>query len=87
MTFGDLINAFFEGFASVAVLNHCRAILKDKRVAGTSIVSTVFFTSWGFWNMYYYHSLGQMFSWFAGFTVCFANCFYVYLLFKYKDKA
>lgn len=86
MTFGDLINAFYEGGASLAVLNHCRILNAQKKVNGLSIASTVFFTSWGFWNMYYYNSLGQTFSWAAGFAVCFANCYYVSLLLKYKDK-
>lgn len=86
MTVGDLINAVYEAGASLAVLNHCRVINLHKKVAGTSIASTVFFTSWGFWNMYYYHSLGQMFSWGAGFTVCAANCYYVYLLLKYRKN-
>lgn len=86
MTFGDLINAIYEGGASLAILNHCRVLNKQKQVHGTSIISIVFFTSWGFWNMYYYNSLGQTFSWAAGFAVCFVNCYYVYLLMKYRKN-
>ncbi len=86
MTFGDIVNALYEAGASIAVLNHCRVLSAQKKVHGMSIASVVFFTSWGFWNMYYYHSLGQTFSWAAGFLVCAANCYYVYLLLKYRNN-
>ena len=83
----DLINCGFEAFASLAVYNHCRVIMRDKKVAGTSILSTAFFMAWGFWNMYYYPALGQNLSFFAGIGVCAMNCLYVYLLCKYRvDK-
>jgi len=82
----DTINSAFEGFAAFAVANHCRVILKHKEVKGTSILSTAFFTAWGFWNMYYYPVLGQMFSFWAGCAVCAVNATYVYLLYKYRPK-
>jgi hypothetical protein len=82
----DLINSLFEGFAAFAVGNHCRVILKHREAKGMSILSTVFFTAWGFWNMYYYPVLGQMFSFWAGAAVCAANAWYVYLLVKFRTK-
>lgn len=61
----DLINGSFEILGGLFILNHCRVVLKDKRVAGVSVVSVAFFTAWGFWNLYYYPSLNQWWS-FAG---------------------
>ena len=40
----DLVNACFELFASIMILNNCRVLIKDQAVAGVSVVSTSFFT-------------------------------------------
>ena len=48
MEIQDMTNAAFEGLAAVAILNHCRAAIKEKLVAGFSLLSIVFFTAWGF---------------------------------------
>jgi hypothetical protein len=37
----DHINGLYEALGGLLVLNHCRATLRDKDVAGVSIVSTV----------------------------------------------
>ena len=79
----DLINASFEFFCGFFILNHCRVILKDKSVKGVSIISTIFFTLWGFWNCFYYPYLDQYLSFIGGIVIAFANAFYVYLLIKY----
>ena len=87
MIINDIINCGFEAFASVAILNHCRVLNQQKKVSGTSVVSVVFFTAWGIWNMYYYPMLGQTFSAIAGGLVCLANFTYVMLLLKYRKNA
>lgn len=81
----DFINGLYESLAGLFVLNHCRVLLKHKQVKGVSIASIVFFTSWGFWNLFYYPHLGQVFSFLGGLFIVLANCFYVYLLFRYKE--
>lgn len=83
----DLINAIFELLAGFMVLNHCRAVVKDKAVAGVSIVSTIFFNFWGLWNLYYYPSLGQMWSFAGGLLIVVANFAWVCLLFRYRTRA
>lgn len=80
----DLINASFEALGGVFILGHCRAVLRDKAVAGVSIVSTVFFTAWGFWNLFYYPSLGQFMSFWGGVFLVVANCVWVGLLVRYR---
>lgn len=85
MTLSDIINASFELFGSVTVMFSCVALLKAKRVAGVSLVTTVFFTSWGIWNLYYYPSLGQTTSSYAAVLVCAANFFWCSLIVKYRD--
>lgn len=70
----DLINGTFEALGGVFIHGHCRAVLRDKAVAGVSIISTVFFTAWGIWNLWYYPSLNQMASFYAGVFLVLANC-------------
>lgn len=82
----DLINACFEFFAVFALANHCRVLYRQKQVRGVSIMSVVFFSAWGFWNLYYYPSLGQMFSFYAGVLLCLIHAIYIYLLIKYKNN-
>ncbi len=81
----DIVNAIFEGLGCLFVLNHCRVLLREKKVAGLSIISTIFFNSWGFWNIFYYWHLSQVYSWSAGVALTIANTFYVALLLKYKN--
>ena len=80
----DLINGSFELLAGVAVLNHCRVVYNDKQVKGMSLLSTVFFTLWGAWNLYYYPSLGQWLSFYGGWAVFSANILWVGLCIYYK---
>jgi len=57
--------------------------MKDKSVSGLSIISVIFFTIWGYWNLFYYPSLGQMWSFAGGIVVVIANSIWTYLLLKY----
>jgi hypothetical protein len=82
----DFINGVFELLAGLMVLNHCRAVIRDRAVAGVSILSTVFFSLWGVWNLYYYPSLGQTWSFVGGLLIVAANFLWVALLVKYRAR-
>ncbi|BCJ91730.1 hypothetical protein IZ6_24650 [Terrihabitans soli] len=82
----DLLNAAFEAAAALFILNHCRVLYRDKSVRGVSITSTVFFTGWGFWNLIYYPSLGQSWSFYAGMAVVAANALWLGLMLFYLSK-
>lgn len=79
----DHINALFEAAGCLFVLANCRAVLRDKRVAGVSIAATVYFTAWGIWNLYFYPSLNQAWSFYAGAALASANFIWVCLLIRY----
>lgn len=85
-TWPDIINGTFEALASVMVLNHCRVLLRDQAVAGVSIASTIFFTLWGIWNIWYYPTLDQIWSMVGGILVTLANLFYVALLIRFAGN-
>lgn len=87
MSIPDLINGLFEVFGSVAVTFSCLRLLKDKQVKGLSLVTTVFFTSWGFWNLFYYPHMGQTLSTIAAGAVCAANTWWCILILKYREPA
>jgi len=80
----DVINAAFEVLAGAMVLLHCRRVWLDKCVNGVSLVATCFFAVWGFWNLYYYPSLGQWYSFVGGISVVSANCLWISLMFRYR---
>jgi hypothetical protein len=70
----DHVNAAFEVAGSVAVWMNFLAILKDRGYAGTRIPMMAFFTSWGFWNLYYYSHLLQWYSLYASLLLTGGNC-------------
>ena len=80
----DLINGFFEGASSLAVWFNVRAILRDRAVKGFSLTPLLFFTSWGYWNLYYYPQLNQWLSFVGGISMVLANTVYIWLVLKYK---
>lgn len=62
----DLINGIFESaggfFIALSVYKlHC-----EKKVRGVSWIHVAFFSSWGFWNLFYYPHLGQWASFWGG---------------------
>lgn len=80
----DLINGLFESLAGLMVLNHCRVLYADKSTRGVSIISSIFFTMWGFWNLYYYPTLNQYISFYGGLFVVAANAVYVGMMLFYR---
>ncbi len=69
----DLINGCFELIGGITSLNNCRIILKDKEVKGLSIYSMLFFISWGLYNLYFYPSIGQEFSFYGAVMMVISN--------------
>ena len=87
MSWPDVVNGGCETIGGLLILNHCRAVLRDKAVAGVSLVSVVLFTGWGFWNLFYYPSLNQWWSFTGGLIVVSANLLWACLLFRYRGQA
>lgn len=82
----DLINGLFEFFGAWFVALHIRQVKRDKSVAGVSIPATVFFTTWGFWNLFYYPNLGQWLSFTGGVALVITNSIWIYYLIKYRNN-
>lgn len=80
----DTINGAFEVSAGFFVLNHCRVLYEHKATKGVSVLSAIFFTIWGFWNLYYYPSLNQPLSFYGGLFVVATNVLYVGMMIYYR---
>lgn len=86
MIWPDMVNAGFEGFAGLVSIINIRQILKDKYVSGVSWMPVLFFTSWGFWNLFFYTHLNQWFSAGAGLLITSVNIWWLYLYWLYNIK-
>lgn len=62
----DLINGGFELAGALMNCLSIRALLRDRQVLGVSPWPSVFFLSWGLWNLIYYPSLAQFWSTIGG---------------------
>lgn len=82
----DAVNATYELLGCIAIGASCYRVHKDKQVKGVSLVTVGFFTSWGFWNLYYYPHIGQLYSGIGAAITCATNCLWVYLIVKYRSK-
>lgn len=79
----DIINGAFELFGGALTLLNVRQILRDRRIAGVHWLPTGFFTAWGLWNLYFYPSLGQWFSFAGGCVIVIVNLWWLFLIARY----
>jgi len=84
MNIPDIINGCFEFGASLFQLINVIATYRDKKIRGIRIVPTMFFTSWGIWNLYYYPQLNQIWSFIGGLGIVITNLIWVVLMIKYR---
>lgn len=73
MTWTDTINGLYEALAGIFLFFSCLKLYKDKEVKGWSLSTQIFFTSWGYWNLFYYANLNQWMSWLGGILVVIFN--------------
>jgi len=79
----DLVNGLFELGGAAFICLNVRQILIDKAVRGVHWLPTLFFTAWGFWNLYYYPSLDQWWSFAGGLAIVTVNAVWLALVAKY----
>jgi uncharacterized membrane protein YfcA len=82
----DTVNASFEAVGGFMILLSILKLHKDKQVHGIHYLQVMFFTSWGYWNLYYYFSLQQYASWLCGISVCLANTVWLGMIMYYLRK-
>jgi uncharacterized membrane protein (UPF0182 family) len=82
----DHVNAAFEAGGALLLCLNVRRLIRDKRVAGVSLVPTVWWNLWGFWNVYFYHVMHTPLSFYAGIGVLVANTVWVALALYYRTR-
>lgn len=83
----DIINAFFEFFGGLLLFLNVRRLYRDKRLSGISIVPSLFYTAWGYWNVFYYAGLDQPVSLVAGILPAAINTLWVVMALYYRYRA
>lgn len=86
MQWADIVNGLFEFVAGFFLFLSCRQLYKDKKVKGWSLSTQTFFTSWAYWNCFYYPHLGQWMSFIGGFAVMATNTAWTAMAIYYERK-
>jgi hypothetical protein len=80
----DLTNASFELVGAFLCWVNVGVLWKQKQVRGVDWRVWIFFATWGWWNLFYYPSLGQWASAAAGVVMVLANTAWVVLAMRYR---
>ena len=86
MKIPDLINGMFEAAGSVAIWMNVARLVKDKQVRGVCWEASVFWTSWAYWNIFYYPHLHQWMSFAGGISIAVANTVWALAAFYYSGR-
>ena len=82
----DAVNGAFELVGGILNWMNVVRIIKDKQVKGVFYPAWFFFAFWGIWNIYYYPSLGQWFSFWGGLFIVSANVVWCGYAMYYNSK-
>lgn len=82
----DFINACFDSGMVLLTCLSIKRITLDKGYAGLHLGSTVLFTTKRFWNLYYFASLDQWFSFWMSGALVVVTLVWLYLLLYYGRK-
>lgn len=80
----DYVNGLFELGMALVILLSINKLRRDKMVHGIHWANIAFPATWGFWNLIYYPSLDQWFSFFGGLAVVIVNMIYLAMIFHYS---
>ena len=83
----DLINGLFEFVGAAALALNVWKLYQDKESKGVHWLSTGFFTTWGFWNLFFYPSLGQMWSFAGAVAIVLVNVVWLILRVHYSRRS
>ena len=86
MQIPDLINAMFEMLGGAFICMSILKLAKEKKVRGIHWLHASFFTSWGWWNLYYYPYLDQWASFVGGAFLVLTNTVWLWQLIYYTRK-
>lgn len=82
----DVMNALFEFIGGLFLWMNVITLYKDKATKGIYYPTVIFFFLWGVWNLWYYPSLNQWWSFVGGVWLATANLVWILLFMYYKRK-
>lgn len=80
----DLINGLFEAGGAIAAWRNFIQLRRDREIRGVYWPVYVFYSLWGFWNLYFYPVLSQWVSFTAGIVLVAGNCAWVLLALRLR---
>lgn len=83
----DQINGLIEFIGSGFTWMNVRRVIYAQGYEGLYLPAIIFFMSWGAWNLYYYPSLGQWWSFAGGLSLVCANVAWVGGMMWYGRKS
>lgn len=86
MMLNDTVNGIFESCGAFFILQSVIKLHRDKVVRGVSWIHSSFFAAWGYWNLYYYPSLDQWFSFWGGIGIVTTNTIWLMQIVYYEHK-
>jgi hypothetical protein len=82
----DFVNGCFEFGGAILCWFNVKRILKDKKIEGVYWPVQAFFSTWGFWNIFYYSGLNQWVSFYGGIMLFLGNGTWTVLAAYYDRK-
>lgn len=86
MNWQDIVNGLYELLGGIFIWFSVYRLYKDKEIKGISMFTQIFFTTWGWWNLYYYPSLNQWASFVGAVLLAVANLHWIILAIYYINK-
>jgi hypothetical protein len=84
VNYSDLANSGIELVGAAVTLTNVVALHRDKMVRGISLLPVVFFTLWGAWNIFFYHTNGLFYSALAGVAMFLVNALWLVMAVYYE---
>lgn len=82
----DHMNALFELAGAAFLMPSVLRAFRLRAVQGVHWLTPMFFWSWGLWNVVYYPSLGQWWSFMAGLVLVAVNSVWFYAVVSFTSK-
>lgn len=86
MNIPDLLNGLFELGGSIFLWMTVWKMYRDKMLRGYYWPASVWFATWGYWNLFYYPHLDQWFSFAGGCSIVSANTVWIWQIWHYRKN-
>lgn len=86
IAYNYLVNGVIEFLGANALLLNVLKLYQQKQTRGVHWAGTAFFMGWGYWNIFYYPSVGDWWSFAGGLFVVTINTFWLGQMLYYRKN-